>query len=67
MKLGMFVSIVLFFLWLITGITGTILLLGRPASLVRIVDALHVHLGFAFFGPFRGSYLPELDRIEELL
>ncbi|ASJ17013.1 hypothetical protein A3L04_07985 [Thermococcus chitonophagus] len=52
MRLRMFVSIVLFFLWLITGITGTILLLGRlfPSLPVEVSDTLHIYLGFAFFG-----------------
>ncbi|WP_297536641.1 DUF4405 domain-containing protein [Thermococcus sp.] len=55
-NLRMCVSLVLFALWLITGITGTILLLGPlTAKLghplpVSTADTLHEYFGFAFFG-----------------
>ncbi len=55
-NLRMCVSLVLFILWLITGITGTILLvgpltakLGHPLP-VSTADTLHTYFGFAFFG-----------------
>jgi len=55
-SLRMWVSLLLFFLWLVTGITGIILLIG-PLALhfgvslpVSLADTLHTYLGFAFFG-----------------
>ncbi|NJE84880.1 DUF4405 domain-containing protein [Thermococcus sp. CX2] len=55
-KLRMWVSLTLFVLWLITGITGIILLIGPLAAQlgfnlpVDLADTLHTYLGFAFFG-----------------
>ncbi|AEH24871.1 DUF4405 domain-containing protein [Pyrococcus yayanosii] len=51
-RLRMWVSIVLFFLWLITGISGTVLLLGPlfPSLPVSLMDTIHMYAGFAFFG-----------------
>ncbi len=54
--LRMWVSIVLFVLWLITGISGVFLLIGPLAAKlgiplpVSLMDTLHIYLGFAFFG-----------------
>ncbi|ACJ15779.1 hypothetical protein Plut_1211 [Thermococcus onnurineus NA1] len=55
-KLRMWVSLTLFALWLITGITGIILLIAPLAAQfgltlpVSLADTLHTYLGFAFFG-----------------
>lgn len=55
-NLRMMVSLVLFVLWLITGITGIILLIA-PLTVhfginlpVSLAGTLHTYLGFAFFG-----------------
>ncbi|WP_245610443.1 DUF4405 domain-containing protein [Thermococcus celericrescens] len=54
--LRMWVSPVLFVLWLVTGITGVILLVAPLAAElgvtlpVSLADTLHIYLGFAFFG-----------------
>ncbi len=55
-KLRMWVSLILFFLWLITGISGVFLLMApilvyfKVSLPMSLIDALHVYLGFAFFG-----------------
>jgi len=55
-SLRMCVSLLLFALWLITGITGTVLLIGPLAAKlghplpVSTADTLHIYFGFAFFG-----------------
>ncbi|AHF79485.1 DUF4405 domain-containing protein [Thermococcus paralvinellae] len=55
-KLRMWVSLTLFVLWLITGITGIFLLIGPlfakwGISLpISLMDTIHIYVGFAFFG-----------------
>ncbi len=55
-KLRMWVSLILFVLWLITGISGVFLLIGPLAARlgaslpVSLMDTIHTYVGFAFFG-----------------
>ncbi|WP_461865450.1 DUF4405 domain-containing protein [Thermococcus sp.] len=55
-KLRMWVSLILFFLWLVTGISGVFLLIAPLLAYFKIsvpmslIDTLHIYLGFAFFG-----------------
>ncbi|WP_297090265.1 DUF4405 domain-containing protein [Thermococcus sp.] len=55
-KLRMWVSLILFVLWLITGISGVFLLIGPLAARlgvslpVSLMDTVHTYVGFAFFG-----------------
>ncbi len=55
-KLRMWVSLILFVLWLITGISGVFLLIGPLAARlgaslpVALMDTIHTYVGFAFFG-----------------
>ena len=55
-KLRMWVSLVLFVLWLTIGISGIFLLIGPLTARlglslpVSLMDTIHTYVGFAFFG-----------------